>query len=408
LKSTLTKKTLIPIIIAVIIIVAVGSYLAVTPRGPPPVKEIKIGAVLSVTGKGAYAAKTLLEGAQMAIDEINAAGGIKSLGGAKLRLIIADSKSDPKTAGIVTEELITREKVAIIWGEYITGPTLVMQDVCEKYGVPNLAIAGSPIITERNLTWSFRTHPHLVYWHEAAFDLFKKLGIKTVAIVTDDSAYGQANRKVYKMMCEKCGIKIVLDETYESGAVDLSPLIRKIEAAHPDALLSAPYLSDAILLIRQMHELNVNIPLIIGMATGFCDCTFWNKTGGLGEYVMGAFAYDDSIPTPENQKFVEAFKKRYGHVPDMHNEWGYTDMYVIKDVLERAGSIKPDAILKALKETDMRAPIGRIKFGPDGQNHEIKGVVCQWLNGSFEVIWPEEIATAKPVYPMPTWKERGA
>lgn len=370
------------------------------------VTEIRIGMPLSITGAGAYAAQTLLQGVEMAIDEINAAGGIKSLGGAKLRVIKADTKTDAKTGGIVTEALITRDKVHVIWGEYTTGVTLVMQDVCEKYGVPNLAVAGSPIITERGLKWAFRTHPHIRDWNEVAFDLLKQLGVKTAVIFSDTSAYGKAIRAEHDAFTKKHGIKVLLDEVYERGTLDLSALIYKMQAARPDAVLGGPYLSDAILMLRQMKETNVTFPLLLGLAAGFTDIEFWKKTGGAGEYVMAGFAYHDSIPTPENQKFVRAFKEKHGVLPDNHHEWGYADVYVIADALERAKSIEPEAIHKALEDTDMVVPIGRVKFGPDRQNREVKGIVIQWLNGKMEIIWPKKLATTKVVYPMPMWDKR--
>jgi branched-chain amino acid transport system substrate-binding protein len=384
----------------------IGLFFADLSHSGPKVTEVKIGAVLSMTGKGSFAGQTLLQGAELAIDEINAAGGIKSLGGAKLRFIKADSKTDPKTAGMVTESLIIRDKVNIIWGEYTTGATLVVQDVCEKYKVPILSVAGSPIITGRGLKWAFRTHPHLVYWHEVAFDMFKKIGVKNAVILTDSGAYGQANKKVYGKFCEKTGVKVLLDEVYDMGALDLSAFLIKAGAAKPDALLSAPYLGDAMLMVRQARENDIYFPLIIGMATGFSDVQFRKKAGSAGDYIMDAFLYHESMPGQENKKFVKAFKGRYSLPPDVHNEWGYTDMYVIADALERAASTEREAIQSALRGTNMRAPSGLIKFGQDGQNHEFKGIVIQWLNGKAEVIWPKNVATSKMVYPIPKWEKR--
>jgi branched-chain amino acid transport system substrate-binding protein len=142
------------------------------------------------------------------------------------------------------------------------------------------------------------------------------------------------------------------------------------------------------------------------MATGFVDVAFHEKTGGDGEYAMASSTYHHSSTLPESVKFVQAFQKRYGYLPDLHHQWGYTDMMVFKDVLERAASTDSGAILKALQETDMITPLGRVKFGPDGQNHEVKGMIVQWLNGKQEWIYPKEGASGKLVYPMPKWSER--
>ena len=384
----------------------IGSIFADFSHSLPKGQEVKIGAVLALTGTGAYGGKTFVEGAELAIDEINAAGGIKSLGGAKLRLVKGDSKSEPKTAGMVTESLITKDKVNVIWGEYTTGATLILQDICEKYKVPNVAIAGSPAITGRGLKWTFRTHPHLVFWHEVAFDMLKAIGVKTAVIFGDTSAYGEVNSKLYRKFCNKNNIKVLLDETYQMNSIDLSPLLIKAGAVKADALLCGPYLGDAVLMVRQAEENRIYFPLILGMAAGFSDINFRKKAGSAGDYIMDGFAYHDSLPGHVNEKFVRAFMERYGHAPDVHNEWGYTDIRVIADALERAGSTEPEAIRNALRNTDMEAPCGPIRFGEDGQNNEIKGIVLQWLKGKPKVIWPKERATAKIICPMPKWEER--
>jgi len=376
------------------------------PVEKPPPEDVLVGATIAITGKGAYAGQTLLLGAEMAIDEINAAGGIKSLGGAKIRLIKADSQTEPKIAGIVTEGLITRDKVSVLWGEYSTGATLIATEVAEKHGVPMLCVAGTKIITDRGLKYTFRTNPYVDYWGEIGIQMKQELGVKTVAILTDDSGFGGFIRAMYQGLCEKYGMEIVLDEVHKAATLDLSPALLKIGAAKPDALLGGAYLGDAILMIKQMKELDVIVPLNIGTATGFADVDFWESTGGDGEYCMASGTYHHSSTLPENVKFVAAFEKRYGFKPDLHMQWGYTDMMVIADALERAASRDPKVIRDALTATDMVAPVGRVKFGPDGQNHEVLGNIAQWLNGQQECIYPRDVATAEIVYPMPTWAER--
>jgi branched-chain amino acid transport system substrate-binding protein len=370
------------------------------------VSEVLIGAPLGITGSAAYAVRNALTGAEMAIDEINTAGGIKSLGGAKLRLLKSDTQSEPKMAGMVAESLITKDKVTIIWGEYTTGGTIVVSDMAEKYKIPMVGLAASQIITERGLKYIFRTMPHMGYWSESAFVMLKELGVKTAVIATADTALGEAGRTLYRKHTEQYGIKVLLDEVFKGGSLDLSSLILKVDSARPDVLLNIALMGDHLLLIRQMKELNANVPANITLGGGFGDASFWEKTGGNCEYVTSAFAWHESIPTPENRKFVEAFKKKHGRTPDHLIECGYTDMYVIADALKRAGSTAPEAILKALRETDVMTPGGKVRFAPDGQNHEMKGIVLQWLKGKLEVVWPKNLATAKVVYPMPPWDKR--
>jgi branched-chain amino acid transport system substrate-binding protein len=211
---------------------------------------------------------------------------------------------------------------------------------------------------------------------------------------------------MYLSLCKEFNIQIVVDETFSRGAIDLSPIILKVKAANPDALFVAPYLPDALLLIRQMRELDLNVKYNFCPAVGYSDIDFWKKSGGDGEYCLDGVTWDASTNTTISKRFVEAFKARYGYSPDMHGEWGYTDMYVIADALERARSTEPGAILKALKETDIELPLGRIKFGPDNQNHEVWGVVIQWQNGEMKVVYPPDKKVADIIYPIPKWAER--
>jgi branched-chain amino acid transport system substrate-binding protein len=292
-----------------------------------------------------------------------------------------------------------------MWGEVASGATLVLQDVCERYKIPNINVSGAPIITGRGLKCAFRPNPNLKQWHEVSFELFKELGIKSVALMNDSSAWGQANRKLFQMITSEHGLKMLADEVFEQGTIDLSTLINKVAAFRPDAVLGCPYFSDAILIAKQLKENNAYFPLFLGTSTGIGTTEFWKKVGPTGEYFMVSNHYHESIPIPENKKFVKSAKNKYG-ILDPGHAWGYIDIIVMADALERAASVTSEAIIKALRDTDMIGPCGKIKFGPDGQNHEFKGVTLQWLNGQQEVIAPKKLATAKAVYPMPTWKER--
>lgn len=441
MSKRVSRRTAIKVIAAAVVCgvaIGVGAWFTrlISPPPKPAVKEVKIGTAWPLTGPLAPSGEKHLRGVKLRVKEVNEAGGIKSLGGAEVKLVVADNQNDPKLSASETERLITTEGIVGFIGCYTSGTTLPATEVTERYGIPTCVCAGSPKITGRGFKYVFRAHSEVFKTARVSFEFLKEIGVKTAAIVMDHGAYGSISAKVCKALAPKYGIEIVHDELFPTGTTDLSPTLLKVKEKAPDAILAVAYITDALLMMRQMRELDVNVKALIAPGgAGFNDLTFIKEGGKLAEYVLIGIYWSPDAGWPHNAEFVKHYTEVYGEAPDPLAEEAYEAAYVLFDAIERAGSTDPKKIREALVETDTIWVAGPIKFSKPGEGFLLdpmlkklgieeqigeniydNAVVVQIQDGKFVTVWPEsttwkgrtiKIATAKPRVPMPTWKERG-
>ena len=182
---------------------------------------VKIGNIIPLSGPSASVGIQGKNAREMAVEEINAAGGIKSLGGAKLEMLYADSKSDP-TAGVsAAEQMINSDKVALLTGCWNSAVTYPTTQVAERYGIPFVVpVSVRDTITERGFKYVFRVAAKDSWWTRDQFaflhDMEKEFGtkMKTVAFVYENGDWGTGFAAGWKKLAEAAGYKVVLDEPY--------------------------------------------------------------------------------------------------------------------------------------------------------------------------------------------------
>jgi len=385
------------------------------------VKEIKIGNILPLSGSAAPVGKIGQQARDMAVEEINAAGGIKSLGGAKIKMIYADSKGDPATGVAEAERLITQERVALITGAYQSGVALPASEVAERYKVPFVCpVPSEDIITERGFKYVFRLAEKTTWRNREQVrfiqDMAKKFGtpVKTVALIYENTAWGQGAVKGWEKYLKEAGLKIVLKEPYPANSSDLTPVVLKVKQLKPDVIMMCSYVSDAALLTNTFAEHKVKPLAFIGTSGGFADPVYFKTTGDNSEYFFDISTWEPDVNRPFSKEVNEKFKQKYGYPMNAEAVKAYTAMYVIKDALERAGSLDPEAIRKALAETKLTSGVtqmyaSEIIFDESGQMVNAPLIISQFrkINGKMErvTVWPEKEARPgwKPVWPFPGW-----
>jgi branched-chain amino acid transport system substrate-binding protein len=380
-----------------------------TPKPPEP---IKIGVLFPLTGPAAPMGEGHVKGIQVYADIVNNVwGGIPTLGGAKIELVIADTATDPKVAASEAERLITKEKVVAILGCYRSADTLPASEVAERYGIPFVATAGHPLITARGFKYVFRAHPSVVPTTIWAVDLVKKvLGYSTAAVLCENSAMGQSMYNMSMARAKEVGLTIVHSELYDSKAPDLSPMLLKVKAAKPDAIIAGSYLTDAVLMVKQMREYDVNVKAIIFIGGGVPPEKFLELAGKDAEYVIitGLWNYDSKRPA--SIEFIQAWQRRFGpeSLPDQMAAEAYESAVVLIDAIMRARSTDPKAIRDALAKTQLISISGPIEFDERGENKYgyANTHILQVQGGKWVTVLPEEAATAKLIAPMPPWSAR--
>lgn len=383
-------------------------------------KVVRIGNIIPLSGPSASVGEQGRNAREMAVEEINAAGGIKSLGGAKLEMLYADSESKPEKGVSEAERMINTEKVHILtgcWNSAVTYPTTA---VAERYGIPFVVpVSVADKITEQGFKTVFRIAAKDSWWTRDQFAFLKdmqeefKTEIKTLAFVYENGDWGKGFAGQWRALAEKNGYKIVLDEPYPSTTTDLSPVVQKIRRARPDVLMLVSNAADAILLTNTLADYKVKPKAIIASGGGHADPSFMKATGNNARYLFDIVEWETDVNKPGVKEINEKFKARYGYNLAGESVDAYIAMYVIKDALERAGSTDPVKIREALAKTNLRsgpamiASYDAIEFDATGQNKHAALSIVQIndLGNGLEriTVWPKGARRAgyTPVFPMP-------
>jgi len=365
---------------------------------------IKIGASLSMTGKYARTGQYTKNGYKLWMDEINAKGGLL---GKKVKFIIYDDQSDPKKGAKLYEKLITSDKVDLLMGPYSSAVTFAASTVTEKYKFP-MVTAGSTSeeIWKRGYKYVFGTGPHNELYYVGAFEIAKKIGLKTIGIINADDLFPTSLANAVRGVAKKNGIKVIFEEEFPKGAQDFTPLITKLKSVKPDFLFGGTYLPDSVLIVRQMKELNYCPKmLVLSVAPSMPD--FKKSLGANADYVMGESFWEPTLNTPGNNEFIEAYKKKYGSDPEYHGPWAYSGCMVLAAAVKKAGSLDKEKIRAALSTLKLQTLLpGPYKVDSNGMQIGNKALVVQIINGKREVVWPEKYATKKAILPIPAWNKR--
>ncbi len=384
---------------------AVLASLLLASIAPPATAQdpIKIGASMSVTGSYAKPGTYQKEGYDVCIDELNAKGGLL---GRKVELVIYDDQSMPATAVKLYEKLITEDKVDAVMGPYSSAVSEAVANVTEKYKKVMVApLAATTSIFKKGRKYIFMVITPAENYLDGLIDMAAKRGLKTVAIINEDTLFPKASATGTAEAAKKRGMQIVLQEAYPKGNTDFSALLVKIKAANPDVIAAGTYFDDAVAITRQMKELNVN-PKMFGLTVGGDLPEFYDLLKQNAEYVYGSTQWDESLPYPGQKEFLAAYKKKFKHEPSYHAVAGYAGCLIYAEAVKKAGTLDAAKVREQLLKLETRTAFGDYKVDADGFQIAHKMVMLQWQDGKRLVVWPDDLANAKPRYPTPPWNQR--
>lgn len=366
---------------------------------------VKVGVLLPMTGPNAAFGKTSLNGIRLAADDFNAKGGVKSLGGAKIELVIADTPS-PNVTAQATQRLVSREQVAAVLGSFASSTTLAALEVTERAGVPLVTFSFADELTTRGYKNIFQVSSKASLMGRSQFDyalaLAKQAGqnVESVAILYEDTAYGTAQAKGLREAAKQAGVKVVLDEAYPLGITDATALVNKVRGAQPDMIFPVSYLNDSMLLIRAMRQQNITAPMI-GGAAGYVIPDFKAALGEFGEGVLSiAAAAEDYVPEIGAQ-----YKAKYGTMMP-HDALLYAaGAEALFQAINNAASANPAKVREALTKINYcenfakAAPVGCVSFDENGLLKNSVPVMVQWVGDSLVTVYPLELAKQKVKWP---------
>jgi branched-chain amino acid transport system substrate-binding protein len=391
----MTLTRLAPLAVA---LAAVLAALPATAQAP-----IRIGASLSLTGTYAKLGKYQQEGYQLCAKDLNAKGGLL---GRPVEVVVYDDQSMPATGVRLYEKLITEDKVDAVMGPYSSPITEAVANVTEKYR----KVMVSPLAATTSIFKKGRKHVFMVIspaevYLEGLIDMAAKRGLKTVAIVNEDTLFTKSSAVGTADLAKKRGLQVVFQEAYPKGNTDFSALLVKMRATNPDVVAAATYFDDAVALTRQMKELNVN-PKMLGVTVGGDLPEFYDLLKLNAEYIYGATQWEAALPYPGQKEFTEGYRKEFGREPVYHSAAGYAGCVVYAEAVKRAGTLDSDKVREVLLKLETRTAFGDFKVDADGFQIAHKMVMLQWQDGKKVTVWPDDLASGKPRFPTPPWSQR--
>ncbi len=365
---------------------------------------IRIGASLSLTGTYAALGQNQQRGYQLCAKRVNERGGVL---GRKIEFVLYDDQSAPATAVRLYEKLITQDKVDALMGPYSSPITEAVANVNEKYKMPMIApLASTTSIFKKGRKFIFMMQSPAEVYLEGLIDLAARNGLKTVALLNEDTLFPKATVDGTVELAKKKGLQIVFAEAYPKGNTDFSAILTKVRAANPDALGAATYFDDAVAITRQMKELNVN-PRMFGVTVGGDLPKFYELLGKNAEFIYGASQWEPILPYPGSTEFVEAYGKEFpGADLSYQSAGGYGGCQILVEAIRRAGSLDGDKLRDAILKLTMTTVYGDYKVDQDGFQIAHKMVMFQWQDGKKVIVWPDEAAAGKSRVPTPPWSER--
>lgn len=378
----------------------------VTPAGP-----VLIGSIHPLTGGLAGAGNRMENGARMAVEEINAAGGIASLGGAPLELVSADSTGAAEVGQSEAERLIG-DGVSAIIGTYQSAVTTNVAAIAERDGVPLVIdVAVDDSILQQGYTNVFRIQPNATSMGSSGAQFISELAgdeITTVAYLHDDTGFGVSVADAFEAAAADYGIEVVARIPYPPFEVtDLTTEMSQAAAASPDAIVVTGYYNDGLLAARAATDLEVDVKAIIGIAQGAYHTPQFVADFGADAELFFNSNYHFNSSDPKVQGVLERFEAAYGEAMDTEAMLSYQAIYVIADALERAGSSDPADVRAALAETNIAdhfmAYPGPITFDETGENVNAQPVLMQVIDGAVKQVYPLELREADPVFPGTAW-----
>ena len=401
MRKSVLKKVLV-------LFFVLGLVVTIGPQGALAAekKPILIGGSLPLTGKFAETAKWIERGMKYWADEINAKGGLL---GRPVKFKVYDDESNANKAVTFAEKALTVDKADLLFGGYPGTAARAVMPVAEKHKYVYVSMGGHMKSFQQGYKYSFGGPPLMgEWWYEGFFQWLNSLPKdkrpKRAAVYTMNNPIGASLHGGFATWMKKLGIEIVINEKYNLPLPDATPLIVKAKQMKCDILFSNGFFADGVMTIRSAKALDYN-PKAIVQGVGSVIPAWTKQLGADGDFVFSGTSLFNKLNYPGNDKLNAYVKKKYG-LPGypVYFGFGYCWLQTLGQGVEGAKSLDQTKIRDWLKSHEVRTIAGPMKFNEQGLPKPIN-FCTQLQNGKVELIWPKEIATAKPVYPRPPWKK---
>jgi len=388
---------------------------------------VKIGLLAPLSGNSASAGNSSRAAIEIGVEIVNGdhpelaplplagGAGLPNLGGAKIELVVADHQGNPSTGQSQALRLITQDQVVALTGAYQSSVTQTASATAERYGIPFVngeSVAGN--LTERGFKTFFRTTPVAADFAKNYLEFMRDLvkaghPLKTIALVFENTEYGTSVAETIRGAAKGSEFTLVADIPYNANTADVSSQVLQLKDKQPDAAIFIGYTSDAILYVKTMKTLDYMPPLMLADDAGFSDPAFIESVSSLAQGLMNRSAWSTGKPGSVTDKINAMYKAKTNRDMDDTSARGLQGFLVLADAINRAGSTKPEAIIKALSETNLtpdQIVMGYrgVKFDAKGQNILAATYLIQLAGDKYFAVWPERSAERPIQWPYKGWK----
>ncbi|MCB8819620.1 ABC transporter substrate-binding protein [Microvirga rosea] len=310
------------------------------------------------------------QGWQLAVDEINAMGGVL---GRKIEIISRDDGATTGDATRVAEELVTREGVSFLFGSFLSNVGVAMADYANQKKI--LYIAAEPLTDAITMAqgnrYTFRVRPSNFMQVGMLVDQAKASGAKRWAIVAPNYEYGQSAAEVFKRLIKERvpGAEIVAEQYPALGKIEAGATVSAIEQAKPDGIFNVTFGPDLTQFVREGNSRGLfEGKTVLSLLTGEPEWLLPLKDEIPEGWTVTGYPWDE-IKDPKHKAFVDTYRAKYNDTPRLGSLLGYVVVNMIRDTIERAGSVETEALVKALEDAKFDTVIGPVTMrGLDNQS----------------------------------------
>ncbi len=397
---------------------ALGSALLVAGAPANAAEEpIRIGMTISSTGSFALASQSGVRGVEVWVNDVNSRGGIEINGKKRpVELVKRDDRSDKQMVTRVYEGLITDDKVDLVFAPFGSTLTAAAATVTDRLGkFMMIWSAASDQLYQQGFKYIVSgTQMPVSNMLNNSMAFSKQLGIRKVAIVYSDEPFPSGLAQGGKERAEQSGMEVVMFERYPKGQKDFSTLLQKARASGAEAFVPTSYEGDLISMVRQMKQLNVTFPYTFMV---YASTPQFQAIGSDSNYIYSHTNYDPSINWKVNagmnrEQFAKAYDKAFPKAefpPDFQTALAYGAAVIAEETIKKANSLEADKLKQAAlglsdKLTVMAGPYA---INESGMQLKMPFPVVQLQPGKGVVtVFPEDVAIAKPEFPIPDWSKR--
>jgi len=356
---------------------------------------ISIGVSLGLQGRHAEISRLQEKSFRLWERDVNRRGGIL---GRKVRLIVYDNKSQPEIASQQYRKLITEQHVDLLFAPYSSELTEAVLPLTEMYGYPLIASGASgDRLWNGTQRYFFGLYTMASRYTAGFLEMLAKNNIKHLAILYADDAFSIGIANGSKQMAENMGIKVSVFSGFNKNSKEFDTFIKKARGARSDAVMLCAYLDEAVEMSKALKQ-NGWQPKAYYASVGPALKVYQEKLGKNAELSFSSSHWERFNKFNGSEAFYRSFIKAYGAEPSYHAANAYAAGEIMERAIRKAGSLNRDKIRDYLSKSSMTTIIGR--YGVDKSGRQIKHfpLIIQIQRGKKEIVWPQGIATAKPVF----------